>query len=331
MKKCNATFRSLFFLLLFSLCCLGCAKTVSASSVSQNGQLQVKGSQIVNKNGKAFVIKGISTHGLSWYPQYVNKKAFQSLKNRGVNTIRLAMYTEEYNGYCTGNAANRKKLENLIDKGVSYATDLGMYVIIDWHILSDGNPLKHKSAANAFFKKTAKKYANHNNVLYEICNEPNGLNASWKNIRRYANSVIKTIRSIDKKAIIIVGTPVWSQELLQAADKPISGKNIVYAFHFYASTHTDDMRKTLKTAIKRKLPVIVSEFGLSEASGTGNVDLKQAAKWMNLLNHYKIGRVCWSLSNKDETSALIKASCNKVSDWLDSDLTKAGKWLFQHY
>lgn len=331
MKKYSTTFRSLLFLLLFSLCCLGYTKTVSASSVSKNGQLQVKGGKIVNKSGKPFVIKGISTHGLSWYPQYVNKKAFQSLKKRGVNTIRLAMYTEEYNGYCTGDAANQKKLVALIDKGVSYATDLGMYAIIDWHVLSDGNPLKHKSEAKTFFKKTAKKYSNHNNVIFEICNEPNGYDGSWKNIRSYANSIIKTIRSVNKKAIIIVGTPTWSQEILQAADKPLKGSNIVYAFHFYASTHTDDMRNTLKAAMKRKLPVIVSEFGLSEASGSGKVNLKQAAKWMNLLNHYKIGRVCWSLSNKNETSALIKASCSKVSGWKDSDLTKAGKWLFKHY
>ena len=104
--------------------------TASATPVSANGRLQVKGAKIVNSKGKPFVIKGVSTHGLSWYPQYVNKSAFASLKKRGVNTIRLAMYTEEYNGYCTGDSANRKNLESLIDQGVKEATALGMYVII---------------------------------------------------------------------------------------------------------------------------------------------------------------------------------------------------------
>ena len=47
--------------------------------------------------------------------------------------IRLAMYTAE-NGYCGGNAAN---MEAMVDKGVKACTELGMYVIIDWHILSD--------------------------------------------------------------------------------------------------------------------------------------------------------------------------------------------------
>ena len=50
------------------------------------------------------------------------------------------MYTAEYNGYCTGGSANRKNLKKQIDTGVKAATGLGLYVIIDWHILSDGNP-----------------------------------------------------------------------------------------------------------------------------------------------------------------------------------------------
>lgn len=322
---------NILLLLLLAICFLLPVHSVKASSVSANGQLQVKGSQIVNKNGKPFVIKGVSTHGLSWYPQYVQKEAFQSLKNRGVNTIRLAMYTEEYNGYCNSGKDNQKNLEALIDKGVKAATSLGMYVIIDWHILSDGNPLTHKKEAKVFFKKMAKKYNSYNNILFEICNEPNGSDGSWKNIRSYANTIIKTIRSVNKKAIIIVGTPTWSQDVDQAAANPLSGKNIAYAFHFYASTHKQDLRNKLEAAVKKGLPVIVTEFGLSEASGTGTVNLKQANKWNTLLNKYKLGRVCWSLSNKAESSALIKASCTKTSGWKQSDFTKAGKWLFKVY
>ncbi len=302
--------------------------TASATPVSANGRLQVKGAKIVNSKGKPFVIKGVSTHGLSWYPQYVNKSAFASLKKRGVNTIRLAMYTEEYNGYCTGDSANRKNLESLIDQGVKEATALGMYVIIDWHILSDGNPLTHKKEAQAFFKKIAKKYNKNTNILFEICNEPNGNEGSWNNIKKYANAVIKTIRSVNKKAIIIVGTPTWSQDVDVAAAAPLKGSNIAYAFHFYASTHKQDLRNKLEAAVKKGLPVIVSEFGLSEASGNGYIDIKEANKWNKLMNQYKIGRVGWSLSNKDESSALLKPSCQKTAGWKDSDFSKAGKWLF---
>ncbi|MFQ7553370.1 MAG: glycoside hydrolase family 5 protein [Blautia marasmi] len=128
--------------------------------------------------------------------------------------MRLAMYTAEYNGYCTGDASNRRKLEACIDNGVKYATNAGMYVIIDWHILSDGNPQQNQKEALKFFKKMAKKYKNNTNVIYEICNEPNG-GTSWSTIKKYAEKIIKGIRTYDKKAVILVGTPNWSQDVDQ--------------------------------------------------------------------------------------------------------------------
>ena len=80
-------------------------------------------------------------------------------ENWKVNAVRLAMYTAEYNGYCTGDASNRRKLEACIDNGVKYATNAGMYVIIDWHILSDGNPsAKSERSFEVFQKNWQKKY-----------------------------------------------------------------------------------------------------------------------------------------------------------------------------
>ena len=125
--------------------------------------LQVKGTKLVNAKGKTVQLKGVSTHGLSWFPQYVNQKAFTGMKkNWKINVVRLAMYTAEYNGYCTGDDQNRKNLEKLIDNGVRYATKAGLYVIIDWHILSDGNPKTYQKQAVSFFKKMAKKYRRRN-------------------------------------------------------------------------------------------------------------------------------------------------------------------------
>ena len=308
-------------------------ETVSAATtpLEKNGELSIQNGRVVNGNGEPFVIKGVSTHGLSWYPKYVNKNSFKTLRdNYGVNTIRLALYTSEYNGYCTG--GSKKDLEKIIDKGVRYAKDLGMYVIIDWHILSDGNPKTYQKQAKAFFEKVSKKYDDYDNVLYEICNEPNGSGGSWKNIKSYAYSIIKTIRKNDDDAIIIVGTPTWSQDIENAMQKPIKGyKNIAYSFHFYAGTHKGNMRLRLKAALKEKVPVIVTEFGVSDASGNGGINTAGGQKWISLLDKYKTGRVCWNLSNKDESSAIIKSSCKKLSGWKRSDLTETGKFLLKSY
>ena len=294
--------------------------------------LSVKGTKIVNSKGKTVQLKGVSTHGLSWFPEYVNKIAFTYMKkNWKINTVRLAMYTAEYNGYCTGDAANRKKLIQTVDKGVKAATEAGMYVIIDWHILSDGNPNTYKKQSLAFFKRMAKKYKSYTNVLYEICNEPNG-GTSWSTIKSYARTIIKGIRGYDKKAIIIVGTPNWSQDVDVAAQNPITiSKNIMYSLHFYAGTHKEWLRQKAQTALDKGLPIFVTEFAICDASGNGSLDKAEGEKWMSFLKKNKISYMAWNLSNKNETSSLIRPAVKKTANWKNTQLTNWGKWLIKKF
>lgn len=304
------------------------AAAAAKTPLQRYGRLKVSGSHLTDSKGRIVQLKGISTHGLAWYPQYANKKAFQTLRDKwGVEAIRLAMYTSEYNGYCTGGAQNQKDLKKLIHQAVKDCDDLGLYVIIDWHILSDGDPNTYKKEAKSFFKAMAKKYAKHKNIIYEICNEPNG-GTTWKQIRSYAKTIIQTIRSQDKHAIIIVGTPNWSQDVDIAASSPLKDSNLMYAFHYYAATHKDDYRSKLQTAIDAGLPVFVSEYGICDASGNGSINKTEADKWMKLLDKNKISCIAWNLSNKDEAAALIDSSCTKTSGWKRSDLTASGKWVY---
>ncbi len=294
--------------------------------------LKVKGTQLMNAKGKPVQLKGVSTHGLSWYPQYVNQKGFTYMKKKwGINTVRLAMYTGEYNGYCTGDAKNRRLLEKRIDKGVKYAAKAGLYIIIDWHILSDGNPKTYEKQAVSFFKKMASKYKNYSNVIYEICNEPNG-GTTWNDIKSYAKKAVKAIRSRDKKAVILIGTPTWSQDVDLVADSPLKGyKNLMYSLHFYAGTHGDYLRQKAQAALDKGLPLFVSEFGISDASGNGALNKAEGSKWMKFLNKNKISYVGWSLSNKEESSAILKSSSKKTTGWNNKDLTPWGKWLLKYF
>lgn len=306
----------------------------ASSFVAKHGKLSVSGTKLVDKNGKAVQLKGVSTHGINWdvgYP-YVNEDAFKTIRDKwGVNTVRLAMYTEEYNGYCVTDGQSRKKLLDIIDTGVKAASKLGMYVIIDWHVLNDLNPKRHQKEAVSFFKRMSKKYSSYNNVLYEICNEPNG-GTTWSDIKSYAKKVIKAIRNNSKDAIIIVGTPTWSQDVDVASQSPIKGyDNIMYAVHFYAATHQDSYREKLRTAHDNGLPVICSEFGTCEASGNGAYNFSSANKWIKLMDEYKMSYMCWSLSNKAESASLLKSSCTKTSGFKNSDLTQQGKWLVKKY
>lgn len=290
-----------------------------------HGKLCLNGTKIVDASGNPFQIKGVSTHGIAWFPQYVNYDAFATLRDDwGVNCIRLAMYSDESSGYCSG--GDRERLKNLVVNGVNYATELGMYVIIDWHVLGEHDPNVHKDEAKVFFDEMSKLYADYDNVLYEICNEPNG-NVNWEDVKRYAEDVIPVIRANSPDSLIIIGTPTWSQDVDIASKSPITGyDNLLYTIHFYADTHRQDLRNKVKTAIDNGLPLFCSEFGICDASGNGNNNRDEADKWIQLFDDNGISYCIWNLSNKNESSSLIKASCIKTSGWAYEDLSDEGQW-----
>ena len=306
------------------------ALSVDASTpFGQHGALHVENGKLTDADGNTVQLYGMSTHGIAWFPQYINYDSFRTLRDDwNTNCIRLAMYTAEYGGYCAG--GDKEQLKQLVRDGVSYATELGMYVIVDWHILSDCDPNQNKDEAIAFFREMAEVFADNDNVLYEICNEPNG-GTSWDSIKSYAEEVIPVIRAQKPDAVILVGTPTWSQEIDKAAASPLDDSNVMYTLHFYAGTHKDDLRNRLETCVQNGLPVFVSEFGMCDASGNGANDFVSTTKWLDLLNKYQISFCCWNLANKDESSSVFKASSTALSDWTDDDFNESGRWIRDYF
>lgn len=267
----------------------------------------------------------MSTHGIAWFPEYINRETFTALRDDwNTNCIRLAMYTDENGGYCTD--GNQEELRAKVCEGIDLACDLGMYVIVDWHILRDEDPGRYEDQAAEFFSYISEKYGDRGNVLYEICNEPNG-SATWESVTAYADKIIPLIRQNDPDSVILVGTPTWSQDIDKAAAAPLSYDNVMYTLHFYAATHTYWLRAKLEQCVKDGLPVFVSEFGICDASGNGTVDIEQADEWKALIEQYGISYMCWNLSNKDEASAVFRPDCSKLSGWTDEDLSEEGIWI----
>lgn len=295
------------------------------TAFEEHGALSVKGTQLVDAAGKPFQLKGPSTLGIVWYPQYINKAAWETIKAWGGNLIRLAMYTMEDDGFLAGGDQEYQK--NLIDTGVKAATELGMYVIIDWHILSDGNPHTNKDAAKVFFEEMTSKYADYQNVLYEICNEPNGEGVDWKTVKEYAEEIIPIIRKNAPEAVIIIGTPTWSQDVDHAADDPVEGSNLMYAVHYYAATHKQELRDKVSYALDKGAAVFVSEYSNCDASGNGAIDEEQAILWAKFTDEHCLSYAQWNLANRDESSSMIKVECEKISGWEDDDLTQTGLWM----
>lgn len=298
-----------------------------STPVATHGQLSVKGTQLVDKNGNGYQLRGMSTHGITWFPDFINENSFRTLRDDwNTNVVRLAMYVDEWgNGQCY--MKNKDGSRQLLEKGVDICIKLGMYVIIDWHVLNPGDPTAYTDEAISFFNDMSKKYADYPNIIYEIVNEPNG-NATWGGvIKPYAEKVIPVIRKNDKDAVIIVGTPTWSQDIDQALADPLDFDNVMYALHFYAATHSDWLRERTEKCVAGGLPIFVSEFGCCDASGNGGNDFGQTEKWLKLLDKYGISYCNWNLANKNESSSCFRESAKADGNWSDSDYSEGGAWI----
>lgn len=279
------------------------SKKAKSPYVSENGWLKLNGTSLRNKYDETIQLKGISSHGLQWYADVLTNNNLKNLKDTwNTNAFRLAMYTAE-NGYIS----NPEKYKEIVINTVNMLIDLDMYVIIDWHTLTDNNPNNYKEQAKAFFDEISLLYADKPNVIYEICNEPNGNSVSWEDeVKPYAEEIIPVIRKNSPSSLIIVGTPSWCKELKPVADSPLKFENILYSCHFYANTHGKDLRDEVSIALEKNLPIIVSEFGTTDASGNGEVNKDETKTWINFLNEKKISYINWSFSYKDESSAILK-------------------------
>ncbi|MBR6873600.1 MAG: glycoside hydrolase family 5 protein [Ruminococcus sp.] len=297
------------------------------TAVERYGALRVEGTRLLGEHGEQVRLYGVSTHGLAWRSDVVCREAFEALRDEWhINTVRLALYTHEYHGYCTD--GDKEELKALVFKGIDLAVELGLYVIVDWHVLGEFSPLIYADEAVKFFDELSSRYAGCPNLLYEICNEPNGT-SDWGEIREYATRVIPVIRRNAPDSVVIVGTPEWSQRCDLAAADPLGFKNLLYAFHFYAATHFDNLRQRLRRSIEAGLPMFISECSITEASGHGDLDFVSARAWFALLDEYHLGYICWSFSASPEESGVIKCGCSKLSGWTDDDLKRTGHW-FKH-
>ena len=298
--------------------------TDGAARPSTCGALSVSGTHLIDASGNAAQLKGFSTHGIAWFGQYVNAECFAELSDWGANVARLAMYTHENGGYCTD--GDKDALRELLVNGVACAAAADMYCIVDWHVLQDLNPNVYLDEAKEFWAWASAEFVDADNVIFEICNEPNG-STTWADVKSYAQAILPIIRQNAPTKPVLVGNPTWCQQPDLAAADPLDDANVMYTLHFYAATHKDDLRGMLRRVVEGGTPVFVSEYGICDASGNGGLDLDSAAAWMSLMDELGVSSCCWSLSNKAESASFIASSCEKTAGFGDDDLTACGKWV----
>lgn len=294
----------------------------TSNIVNKFGYLSIEGSYILNQSGETIQLTGIGSHGLHWFPQFYSKDAIKYLRDDwGVTVIRAAMYTKE------GGYIDNPAVKNTVYNVINSAIELGVYVIVDWHILRDGNPLQYMNESKEFFREISNAYPNTANIIFEICNEPNGWGVGWDNqIKPYAEQIIPIIRQANPKSIIIVGTPTWSSNINAVEYNTLQFDNIAYALHFYGNHDGDGQRANVTRLRSKGIAIFVSEWGTSSTSGDGGPYIDQSVKWLNYMRDNKISWVNWNFSNHRESSAAFQPWVNSdPSSWNDNSLKEGAK------
>lgn len=301
--------------------------TSSGTPVAVNGQLKIVGTQLCNESGQSIQLKGLSSHGIQWFGGCLTSASLDALVNDfKANVLRISLYVQE-GGYETDPVGFTSKVNQLIKQ----ASDRGIYAIIDWHILTPGDPNYNLDRAKTFFSDIINANKGRKNLIYEICNEPNGVN--WATIKTYADKIIPVIRALDPNTVILVGTVGWSslgvsdgstsQDIIRS---PVNFSNIMYTFHFYAASHRDEYLNALDRA-SDSLPIFVSEFGAQDYTGDGANDFVMTDRYMELMARKKIGWTYWNFSDDSQTGPIWKPGTCPNGPWTDSNMKATGVYI----
>ena len=285
-----------------------------------------------NASGKVVQMKGMSFGWNSLWPRFYNAGAVDHVvRDWNAEVVRAAVGVEIDNDECKApcylkDPSYGKESACAI---VDAAIENGVYVLVDWHAHG-----LHPEAAVEFFTYMADRYKGVPNVIYEICNEPSykdhekQIDYTWAEIKEYSLKVIEAIRAIEKDAVIVVGTPRWSQNVDDAADDPITGyDNLMYTLHFYAGTHKEWLRQKGDYAMSKGLALFVTECGGMNADGQGPVDEESTMAWVDWMEDNDISYLFWSISDKKETCSMLYPSASSEGPWAETDLSPWGKYV----
>ncbi|RPI00456.1 MAG: carbohydrate-binding protein [Calditrichaeota bacterium] len=248
--------------------------------------LHTQGNQFQDPNNNTVILRGVSMIDIGATQQWYG--GVNALVDRLTNTsdpagsspgwytriIRLACYPpdEGFTSPFGWQPGSNDFYNNLLRPLVDYCKTKDLYVIIDWHYISD--TWTRDQMTRDFWTYMAPRFANDSNVLFEVFNEPINSGSTetqrWIDFRDDVQPWVNIIRSYAANNIILVGGPSWSQIIGPAATYPVSGSNIAYVAHVYPIHWLDSgTRAWIQnhiTTCHAVYPVMLTEWGFSSSS-----------------------------------------------------------------
>jgi endoglucanase len=163
----------------------------------------------------------------------INNMHFKLIKEAGFDNVRLPIFPfKETIG--DKDFTLKPSFFKLIDSTVNLALSNNLMAIIDLHEhhAMQEDPIGNKARFYAIWEQLAEHYKNYpNEVLFEICNEPNMKPEIWNEIH---SETYKIIRKSNPYRTLLIGTIYGNQiEFLKDLVLPENDRNIIVSIHDY--------------------------------------------------------------------------------------------------
>ena len=79
------------------------------------------------------------------------------------------------------------------------------------------------------------------------------------------------------------------------------------------------MRDKAAVALENGIALWVTEYGTVFANGNGDINYEESNLWWDFLDEHQISWCCWSICDKDESSAALRPGASATGGW-DMDM-----------
>ena len=306
------------------------------------GKLSKSGKYLVDKNGNNIDLQGIGTHHLTQYSNLHTLNSLRILKYCGINCVRMSAYLLNHNfTYSDGQSSpgyipSPDSIKAEMDRIIGYCVQLGLYVIVDWHVWSGGGEHLSTSDAVEFFTYFANKYYNVDNVLYELANEP--FSDTLADIVSHCSTLRTLIKSYVTNPVLITGVRSFTDGATEMYEA-LQAENIDDIFisqHRYSGGAS---LSKFQTWWNDGIPLFITEWSNTSAStGTqSDMNITDGNNFLNFFHQNHIPNCIWKFTDQTMAySAITNRGTINNSYYvngaiLEGDFSEYGKFFFDRY
>jgi hypothetical protein len=244
--------------------------------------IRVDGNRFVDEAGNVVVFRGLSISDpdkLELDGRW-SRAHFEAVASWGADLVRIPVHPIAWRG--RGPAAYLE----LLDQAVRWSSELGLYVMIDWHSIGNlatglfQHPMYDTTEQETlqFWRTIAARYKGIPAVaFYEIFNEPTGFvgqlgRVSWADWKRFNEEAIGIIYAHDRQVIPLVAGFDWAYDLTPVRLEPIDAEGIGYVSHPYPQKVPPPWEPKWERDfgfVADRYPLFVTEFGFKGGEEPG--------------------------------------------------------------